>query len=328
MAITLAEAALATQDAIQAGVIDEFRQASPILEAMPFDDSFTPGTNGGTMTYGYNRVITPAAAAFRDITADYTPSEAKTERKTADLKVFGGKYGIDRVLIGTGGLYDQVAFQASQKVKAATKLFHDAVINGDSGVDSRVFDGLDVAVAGSSTEYGIGAVVDLSTTAAIESNSKAFMDDFDLFLAELDATPDVIAGNRRSIARMSAVARRLGLYASQRDEFGRMVSTVNGIPLVDLGDKPGSSNPIVTLGSRIIAATPYTNVTDLYAIRFGFDAFHGVTLGGRDLVKVILPRVDVADEDADAVKEGAVEMVACVVLKTTKTAGVFRNLRV
>ena len=63
--ITLAHAKLNTQDDIQAGVIDEFRKSSFILDNIPFDDAVTPGTNGATLTYGYTRLITQPTAAFR-----------------------------------------------------------------------------------------------------------------------------------------------------------------------------------------------------------------------------------------------------------------------
>jgi len=55
--ITLAQAKLNTQDAIQAGVIDEFRKSSFILDNMTFDDAVSPGTNGATLTYGYTKGI-------------------------------------------------------------------------------------------------------------------------------------------------------------------------------------------------------------------------------------------------------------------------------
>ena len=74
--ITLAQAKLNTQDAIQAGVIDEFRKSSFILDNMTFDDAVTPGTNGATLTYGYTRLITQPTAAFRTINSEYTPQEA------------------------------------------------------------------------------------------------------------------------------------------------------------------------------------------------------------------------------------------------------------
>ena len=68
--ITLAQAKLNTQDDIQAGVIDEFRKSSFILDNIPFDDAVTPGTNGATLTYGYTRLITQPTAASGQSTAN------------------------------------------------------------------------------------------------------------------------------------------------------------------------------------------------------------------------------------------------------------------
>jgi hypothetical protein len=71
MAVTLAQAKLNTTDDIQAGVIDEFRKSSFILDNIAFDDAVTPGTNGATLTYGYTRLITQPTASFRAINSEY-----------------------------------------------------------------------------------------------------------------------------------------------------------------------------------------------------------------------------------------------------------------
>src|SRR5665647_2376041 len=84
--VTLEQAKLNTQDAIQAGVIDEFRKSSFILDNISFDDAVSPGTNGATLTYGYTRLITQPTAAFRAINEEYTPQEVTKQRYTTELK--------------------------------------------------------------------------------------------------------------------------------------------------------------------------------------------------------------------------------------------------
>jgi hypothetical protein len=65
-------------------------------------------------------------------------------------------------------------------------------------------------------------------------------------------------------------------------------------------------------------------LTDLYAVRFGLDGFHGVAVPGQ-LVKQWPPDFTTAG----AVKTGEVEMgPVAVVLKATKAAAVLRNVRV
>ena len=322
MAVTLAQAKLNTQDDIKAGVIDEFRKSSFLMENMQFDDAVTPGTNGATLTYGYQRLITQPTAGFRAINAEYAPSVVTKARYTTELKPFGGSFEIDRVLAKTGGLVDEVQLQIEQKTKAAKAVFHDTAINGDSAVDANSFDGLDKAIAGTTTEYNTGGAnhIDLSTSAAIDVNYKKFQDALDNFLALLASKPSALMGNSKLIAKIKQVARRAGYLTQSEDAFGVKSDNYDGIPLVDLGDKPGSSNPIVPISTRDLV----TGLTDLYAARFALDAFHGVTLANDLMLNIWLPNFD----EAGAVKKGEVEMVGAVALKATKEAGVFRNIKV
>ena len=153
MAVTLAQAKLNVTDDLQAGIIDEFAKSSYLLNNIPFHDCVSPVGGGGTLTYGYTRLITQPTADFRAINAEYTPHEVQKQRYVTDLKVLGGSYQVDRVIADMGGIADEVALQASQKVKAVSALFSDTIINGDSATNALAFDGLDVAVTGTTTEY-------------------------------------------------------------------------------------------------------------------------------------------------------------------------------
>lgn len=326
MAITLAQAKLNTQDDIQKGVIDEFRKSSFILDNITFDNAVTPGTNGATLTYGYTRLITQPTASFRAINNEYTPQEVTKDRYTVELKPFGGSFAIDRIIANTGGLVDEVNLQVQQKVKAANALFHDTIINGDSAVDSNSFDGLNKAITGSSTEYNAGAFIDLSTSTALDTNYKQFMDLLDEFLSNLDGKPTFLGGNSKLITKIKSVARRAGYLTQSEDAFGRKVDAYDGIVLVDLGAKAGTNDPVVSIANtrKPNGTDAVTGLTDLYAARLSLDGFHAVSLANQDLVKIWLPDFSTSG----AVKNGEVEMVAAVALKSTKSAGVFRNIKV
>ncbi|MDT8716973.1 phage capsid protein [Clostridium sp. 19966] len=326
MAITLAQAKLNTQDDIQKGVIDEFRKSSFILDNITFDNAVTPGTNGATLTYGYTRLITQPTAAFRAINNEYTPQEVTKDRYIVELKPFGGSFAIDRIIANTGGLVDEVNLQVQQKVKAANALFHDTIINGDSAVDSNSFDGLNKAITGSSTEYNAGAFIDLSTSTALDTNYKQFMDLLDEFLSNLDGKPTFLGGNSKLITKIKSVARRAGYLTQSEDAFGRKVDAYDGIVLVDLGAKAGTNDPVVSIANtrKPNGTDAVTGLTDLYAARLSLDGFHAVSLANQDLVKIWLPDFSTSG----AVKNGEVEMVAAVALKATKSAGVFRNIKV
>lgn len=316
MAVTLAQARLNVQDDLQAGIIDEFAKSSFILNNIPFADVVSPTGGGATLTYAYTRQITQPTAAFRKVNAEYTPSEVQKQRYTTDLKVFGGAFEIDRIIAGMGGIVDEVAWQANQKVKAASALFSDTIINGNTSTDEDVFDGLDVALTGSATEINAsGTAIDLSTSANVTTNWQAFLDTLDEFLGELDGTPDALLVNSKMAAKLRAVARRASMYQTTKDNWGRQVEMYGNIPFVDVGAKAGSNNPIIATNS---------NETSIYAVRFGLDAFHAISMAGQPPVKIWLPDFTTAG----AVKKGEVEMVAGCALKTTKSCGVLRKIKV
>lgn len=316
MAVTLSEAKKNVQDALAQGVIDEFRKNNFLLDNLTFDDAVSPTGGGATLTYGYTRQITQPTAQFRAVNAEYSPQEVKKQRYTVDLKIFGGTFQIDRIIAGMGGIVDEVQFQLQQKVKAAQALFNDTVINGDSAVEAEAFDGLDKALTGSSTEYIPSAAIDFSSSSAIDANYKSFLDQLDEFLMGLDGTPSAIMGNLKLIAKIRAVARRAGAYTITRDEFGRQVEKYNEIPLVDLGAKAGTNDPVVGVNG--------SGETSLYVPRLGLDGFHGVSMAGQPPVRTWLPDYSTSG----AVKTGEVEMVAAVALKSTKAAGVMRKIKV
>lgn len=315
MAVLLSQAKLNVQDDLQMGIIDEFAKSSFILNNIPFADVVSPTGGGATLTYAYTRQITQPTAAFRKVNAEYSTQEVEKQRYTTDLKVFGGAFEVDRIIAGMGGIVDEVTWQASQKVKAASALFSDTIINGNTSVDVDVFDGLDVALAGSSTDISAGGL-DLSTSANVTSNYVAFLDMLDEFLMNLDGTPSALLVNTKMAAKLRAVARRAAMYQTTKDNYGRQVEMYGSIPFIDIGAKAGSNDPIIGINQ--------SGNTAIYAVRFGMDAFHAISMAGQPPVKIWLPDFSTAG----AVKKGEVEMVAGCALKTTKSCGVLRNIKV
>lgn len=317
MAITLAEAQKNVQDDVQIGVIDEFRKSNFILDKLTFDDVVSPTGGGATMTYGYTRLTTQPSAGFRDVNNEYQASNVAKTRYTVDLKIFGGSFEIDRVIANMGGIINEVDLQIKQKVKAAQALFNDTFINGDSGVDSKAFDGLEKALAGSSTEYNAsGSNIDLSTSDKVTTNYMTFLDMLDEFLTGLDGAPSFIGGNTKLIAKIRACARRAGMYQVTKNDFGSQVESYGNIPLVDFGTKAGSNDNVVGIDTN--------GLTSLYAGRLALDGIHGISMAGVAPVQTWLPDF----KTAGAVKKGEVEMVAAIALKASKAAGVFRKIKV
>lgn len=343
MSTSLAEAKLNTNDDFDATVIDEFRKESTILDAMIFDDAVNPSGGGGTLDYGYRRLITQPTAATRAYNAEYVPAEVTTQKFTSTLAVMGGSFSIDRVLARLGAAASgAVALNLSQKIKATRTKFQDLVINGDTATDANAFDGLNKALTGSSTEYlplNNGVAVGYLDWTDFDTDQRApfkALDKLDEFLSLLDGDPTLVLGNAKALAKVRAIVRRTGQYS--RDPVEGLLGP-NGRPIIresygnvifaDPGNQAGTNTPIIGFFTRDAdgggAGGNITGLTDLYAVRVALDGFHGVTTVDGQIVNTWLPDYTTSG----AVKNGEVELGPVgVALKATKAAAVLRNLKV
>ena len=137
--------------------------------------------------------------------------------------------------------------------------------------------------------------------------------------------------------KIQTVARILGYKTESEESFGRTITTIGEgkVRLIDLknvvtvegeGEEAFAvETPIINVKSRTVGGSAKTGITDIYAVKFGVaDGFHGVTLTGNNAITQYLPDFSTPG----AVKEGEVEMVACVALKNVKAAGVLRNIKI
>lgn len=333
MAMTLAEMKVGMSDKVSQQIVDIFLRESEILQLLPFDNCVSP-QGGSTLTYSYIQKKLPAVAAFRALNAEYTANQATVEKKTADLKIFGGKFQIDRVLKAAEGPYNNMAYQIREKVLAAISLFHYTLVNGNSSTTSTEFDGLDKMLAGTSTEFntGEGSAIDISTMTNLKANADQLYEQLMLLVKNTDA--DALLMNSSMLAKIQTVARILGYKTESEDAFGRKVTSMDGVRLMELGKHYTVSGSTVTGNdcvksgiSRGIGASSaaVTGLTDIYAVKFDVnDGFHGASLTGDNAIHQYLPDFNTPG----AVKDGEVEMVAATVLKNTAHAGVLRNIKI
>lgn len=324
MAITLAEAKVGMADKVDQMIVDEFRRSSLLLDRLVFDNAISPGTGGSTLTYGYIQLKTPSTAAVRAINAEYTAGEAKRQEKTAKAVIMGGSFTVDRVLQNTSGAVDELAFQAQQKIKATSNYFHNLVINGTSaasgdGFVTNTFDGLRKLLTG--TSNALTTDIDLSSAAKLDSNSNAFIDQLDQLVHAIDGETSMLLMNGDMLLKVRAAARRAGYYERTKDDFGRVVETFAGIPLMDAGKYYNGTNSVDVIGTS--AATQSANgTTSIYAVSIGLDGFHGISPTGNSVISSYMPDMTAPG----AVKRGEVELVAGVVLKNTLKAAVLDGI--
>ena len=316
--LTLAEAKIGMRDHIDIQVHDTFRRGSLLLDRLIFDNAASAGTGGSTLTYGYLQLLSPATASFRAINTEYTPVEAKRRELTAYCRVFGGKFGIDRVIADTSGAIDEMTFQMEQQIAGAINLFHYTTINGDRATNPLEYDGLDTILTGASTEFTPGEI-NLSTSALMSSNYLEFSDRLIEFMSLMDGRPTLLLMNSLLKAKIVAVAHRMGYFTQAESAFGVPVDMWDNIPLVDLENyfdpATQTTRPVVGIDAGL---------TDLYAVQIAQDGFHGISPTGSKIINTYFPDMNLPG----AVKNGEVEMVAGVVLKNQLKAGVMRGIRV
>jgi hypothetical protein len=353
MPTTLAQAQLNTSVDIDYAVIDNLRRYSWLMDQVVFDDTVTPGTGGGSLVYGYTRLLAARAAAFRGFNAEYTPGQATREQLTVQLHPLGGAFDIDRVLAALGPASSaEVTFQMQQLLTSVRNRFQDELINGDTAVDAAGFNGLDKMLTGATTEYDpndenvtLGYVDWTATAISSQSLAMAALDRIDEFLSRLVpsqtgggdlGTPGAlppgvkaILGNTKSITRVRALARWAAIYTQTVDALGRKIEMYGDWVLMDIGDNATGVGPIIPIESRDAdgggGGGTITGLTDLFAVCFGLDALHGASVAGIPILQTWMPDYTTSG----AVKTGEVEMgPVAAVLRNTRACGVFRNIKV
>lgn len=325
MPITLAEAKAGMADKVDQQIVDVFRRSSLLLDRLTFDNAISPGTGGSTLVYGYTQLKTPSTAAVRAINSEYTAGEAKREKKTTQAIIMGGAFEVDRVIQDTSGAIDELVFQADEKIKATANFFTNCVINGTAagaaapGKATGTFDGLNKLLANSSTEYT--ATADLSTSENVTANYNQFLDELDEFISGLDGMPDMLLMNRKMLSKLRGIARRAGYYDVTKDDFGRGVETYNGIALMDAGEFYDGTKTVDIVADTAAGSGTF-GTSDIYAVKFGLDAFHGISPTGSKVITSYMPDLTLPG----AVKKGEVELVAGVALKNTLKAGHMKGI--
>ena len=315
---TLDDAKKLSQSKLTNHVIDEFRK-SPLMDAMIFDDCVKP-QGGDSLSYVYNRVSTWPTAEGRAINSEYqTKDVAKTTQYTVDLKIFGGAFDLDRVLINHEKqvITNQLTFQMDQKIKAVRALFNDWFINGDSTSNTKSFDGLDKAIKGTATDYTPSAILDMSSAEAIEQNWKTFLYYIRQVRKLMDGAPTLMAVNDDMFAAIQTVADYSAQFTATKTDLGSEIVKYGTTTIMAMGDKPGKA-------SQIIETSEADGTSPIYFARLGLDGVHAVTPDGQKAPKTYLPNLSLPG----AVKTGEVEMIAAMAVKATKSAAVLRGIKV
>ncbi len=270
MALTLAQAAVLSENDLQRGVIETFVQSSPILDRIPF-------MNIEGNAYAYNEEAALPGVAFRSVNEAYVESTGTFNQKSEGLVILGGDADVDRFIVQTrGNLNDQRAEQTALKVKAASYKFQDAFFNGDVAVDPKSFDGIKKRLVGAqviaAATNGMGPV----------TGGHDFFDALDALLASVNGDVDAIYANKSVIAKIKSSGRRLGGVEMVKETLTQKpIVTYNGIALLDAGSNAAGTAIIPQTETQGTAAGITSSI---YAVKFGNgegdQAVTGLTNGG------------------------------------------------
>lgn len=264
--LTLVEAAkLNAADAVRAAVIEMFARESDILRVLPFQD-----IQGNA--YRYNREGALPGVAFRGVNESYTESTGIINPLTDPLNIVGGDLDVDTFIVKTMG-QNQRAVQELLKIKAIAAAWTTAFIKGDSAVDPRSPDGLQVRVTGAQR-------IDNGSTA---NGDPLSLQNLDAAIDAVDA-PTHLLMSKAMRRRLTASARNQavgGMVEYDKDAFGRRVTVYNDLPILVPYSENGGTEPLAFDEANPGGGT--ATGTSIYVLSMGEGRLTGIQNGVMDV---------------------------------------------
>jgi hypothetical protein len=272
--ITLLEAAKVAfnnGETKRSGIIATFARASAWLANIPFRS--IPGNS-----YAYNQEGVLPGVAFRGINEGYTASAGIINPAAEALRVAGGDLTVDPALVKMFGP-DVRTTHETLKAKALSASITTKLIKGDSSSDPREFDGLQVRISTSGTQF---------VSAGTTDNGDA------LSLFKLDQLIGKVAGpnkqlwlNKTMIQRITQAARTStvgGFVMWTPDSFGRQIPTYNAVPMVEPYPENDGTEPLAFDEQGDLGGTPGgTSATSIYCVSLGDGYYSGIQNGMMDV---------------------------------------------
>lgn len=262
MALTLLEAAkLHSGDVLRSTIIEMFARESDILRVLPIED-----IQGNALKY--NREGALPGIAFRGVNEGYSESTGIINPIVESLVIAGGDLDVDKFIVDTMGP-DQRSVQEALKVKSLAQTFTTKFIKGDSAVDPREFDGLQVRLTG-------GQKIAAGGTAGGDA----------LSLQKLDEAIDAVDGAThlmmsRTMRRLLQTAARAtavsGYITYGPDEFGRRVTKYNDLPILTGYSAGDGTEPLAFDEANPGGGSAVG--TSIYVLALGSGKFEGIQNG-------------------------------------------------
>ena len=138
MPLTLADAALLSQDMLVRGVVETVIEESAVLRYLPFIQIV-----GNSLRY--NQELTLGSVDFYGVGDTWAEDAMTVAEKTAQLVILGGDADVDAFLQQTySDPNDLRALVVAAKAKSLAHTFSDTFFNGNATANPLQFDGLKV----------------------------------------------------------------------------------------------------------------------------------------------------------------------------------------
>lgn len=302
MAVSLYQSALIAQnngEFKKAGILSTFAEASPLLGAMPM---VTVQGN----SFAWTREANLGAVQFRALNGSYSEAAGSVETRSVALKIIGGDLDVDRYLVQTHGP-DVRSAHETMKAKLLAQTIAYQIIKGSTTAaggataDPNGFDGLQVRYGGG---FGGTAVVDAGENAdqiILNSGGAALsIKSLDEAIQAVDNPTHLLMAKKTKV-NMTAFMRNASSLATSRDEFGRIITTYAGLPILE-ADVLGTSTGLQGLGFN----ENNTSSTSIYVLSASDMGLQMVQNGGIDVR-------DLGEQDSKPVFRTRVEWYCNVV---------------
>ena len=266
MAMTLAESAKYSQEYLYPKVVEEILKVSPILTKIPFVE-----VRGTALRVDYEDESNPSTVNFYGPNEQIVGGEGLLLQRDFSLTRLIGDAQVDNLLRKSrSNPIDIMAEQLKLKSKAMAHKFEKTLIYGGTPLTNE-FNGLhssSILVAGQTVKLGTVATGAPLTTTALDQM---------LDLVAVGGMPDVIVMNRNILRRLSAYLRTLGSHQSERDEYGNLWTSWQGVPI--------AASDFITQLEAIATDATYDSTgvgvtSTVFALRFGAgDGLVGIQSG-------------------------------------------------
>ena len=304
MPLLKVEAEKLSQNEMVSGIIEEIIERDDLFSVLPF-------TRINGKAYVYHREtangVTAAGSSgalpsFLDPNDTVPEGAAEFLEIITKLRIIAGDVDVDKFLQEVeSDTNDQLSIQIGQKAKALGRIYHDALVNGDSTVNTKQFDGLRKI----SSDIGGAQTINAGTNGGSLTLSM-----LDQLLDSVLNGADVILmrrGTLRAFRNLLRAASGTSAAEYMMPAFGRPMLTHNGVPIIVNDFLPANE----TLGTG-------TGLCSIYALRTNeADGIHGLYGGSNAGIRVESVGT-VQNKDADRVR---LKWYAGLALKSTKSIG-------